>query len=65
MGGQSKGIMVIDQSKCNGCGDCYDTCHAMAIHIVQGQYVINIEQCLQCGSCVLGCTRDCIEVRDK
>jgi len=61
--------VVIDQTKCIGCGICTVYCPADAIHVVldeQGKKKAEIDQatCLECGTCirkrVVKCPRDAI-----
>lgn len=45
-------MLVIDGSKCNGCGNCVDACPRQAITISNGVARINHGQCIQCGTCL-------------
>lgn len=49
-------IMVrIDNSRCNGCGNCIDACPQQAISLHDGRAIINQELCIQCLACAESC----------
>lgn len=47
-------IPIIDVTKCDGCGDCVDACHAHAVELVNGKAVVvrwdNCDYCTDCES---------------
>lgn len=43
--------MLIDQSKCVGCGSCLKYCALGAISLVERKAVIDRDRCTECGSC--------------
>lgn len=53
-------IYVVDNSKCNGCGNCLSHCPQGAISMVAGNAWIDPELCDGCGNCVNFCPRDAI-----
>ena len=44
--------MLIDHSKCVGCGNCVAVCPMGAIHIQDRMAVINQDECVECGACI-------------
>ena len=67
----SKGIVIVNNKKCNGTGACVEACPYNAIHIHPdtGKAI----KCIQCGQCVDRCPADALfetsdedmKVRDK
>jgi len=54
----SKGIVIVNNKKCNGTGACVQACPYTAIHIHPdtGKAI----KCIQCGQCVDRCPADAI-----
>ncbi len=48
-------MVQIDSSRCNGCGNCIDTCPQQAISLNHDGVVINQKWCTQCLSCAEAC----------
>lgn len=46
--------MVVDQSKCTGCGKCIPYCGLHAISIQNKKAYIDLEKCVECGNCKFG-----------
>lgn len=46
---------------CIGCGNCEKRCNHNAIHVIDGQAVVN-ENCILCGYCAFTCPEFCIKV---
>jgi ferredoxin len=53
-------IYVVDNARCNGCGNCLYSCPRGAISMVAGNAYIDPELCNGCGACVNHCPRDAI-----
>ena len=51
--------MNIDESRCNGCGKCKDSCPVWAIEVDQ-QAKIDSFSCMPCGECQTSCSRGAI-----
>ena len=47
----------INSARCNGCGDCLDSCPAWAIDLAEGHARIEALSCMPCGACETACTR--------
>ncbi len=48
--------MLVDQTKCVGCGDCIDYCPMNAISLEMDTAVIDQDQCVECSVCLrAGC----------
>ena len=59
-------IVKIDESKCNGCGDCEAKCAESALRIVDGKARLVKEQyCDGLGACLGTCPQDAIAVEER
>jgi adenylylsulfate reductase subunit B len=55
--------ILIDESKCTGCGECVESCPEDVLAINRGKAVVNYpRECWRCGSCVYDCPSGAIEV---
>lgn len=54
---------VIDENKCKGCKDCYNTCPPHTIQMVNGKAVINYDNCIKCFCCQELCPYKAIEIK--
>ncbi len=53
----------IDMEKCNNCGVCEEICPENVFGKVDGTIkVVYEEECWYCGSCMMDCAKDAIEV---
>jgi len=54
----SKGIIVVNNRRCTGCGACVDACpyYAIRIHPDTGKAI----KCIQCGECISRCPTEAI-----
>ena len=59
-------LIVIDESKCDGCGLCATACHEGAIQIVDGKAkLISESYCDGLGDCIGECPRDAITIVER
>ena len=61
-----RNIVKIDQDKCNGCGQCVNTCAEGAIEIINGKAKLVSEvYCDGLGACLGTCPQDAITVEQR
>lgn len=54
-------VPIIDVTKCDGCGECVDACHANAVEIVNGKaVVVRPGDCDYCTDCESLCPKGAI-----
>ena len=59
-------IIEIDESLCNGCGECVTACQEGAIQIVDGKAkVINDSFCDGLGACIGDCPEDALKIVER
>jgi len=67
-------LPVIEESKCNGCGNCVDVCPVEAMSLVSAnnqakpkrkKAKLNEDICLGCGLCVRSCTMDGMKLTER
>ncbi len=54
---------VWDEKKCVGCEACLDRCIFDAIHMENGEIVIDPEKCKGCGNCVVTCPGKALKMK--
>jgi NAD-dependent dihydropyrimidine dehydrogenase PreA subunit len=60
LGGDS---LVLNESRCNGCGRCEEVCpHAVFAVVHRKATVVHRGNCMQCGACRMNCPVAAIEV---
>lgn len=57
--------VVIDKTKCIGCGACVVECPVEALDLVDGLVVVDPEKCIDCGKCVKVCPANALSLPDK
>jgi Fe-S-cluster-containing hydrogenase component 2 len=59
----SKGVVIVNNKKCDGCSDCVRACPYDAIHLnPDTQKAI---KCIQCGECVERCPVDAMQLTSQ
>ena len=53
---------IVKFEKCEGCGDCVETCPCGAIELKESKAVIDGDLCADCGACVDSCPTHAIEM---
>ena len=53
-------VYHVDQSSCDACGKCVQTCPYDAIEFVNGKAVIDQTKCKQCGECIEVCPKGAV-----
>jgi len=57
--------VTVDKSKCDGQGECVDTCPAAVFEMKDGKSEpVNMDECLGCESCVEVCPKSAITVKE-
>jgi heterodisulfide reductase subunit A len=57
----------LDESKCNGCGECIETCPVKALTKAEAdgaRVIINSVSCVGCGACVPACKREALDLNN-
>jgi len=57
-----RGVPVVDQQLCVGCGKCTRPAHCDAVSLVEGHACIEPERCLGCGICAALCPTGAITI---
>lgn len=60
---QKSCFVMIDQSKCTGCGLCAAVCSVEAISVDETASV-DVSVCLDCGACLDSCVNEAISLPD-
>lgn len=56
-------MVIINQEKCIGCGQCIKDCVATNIQIIEGKAQVQ-RPCLQCGHCLTVCPANAVRISD-
>lgn len=55
--------LVLDATRCNGCGRCEEVCPHSVFSIVNRKAaIVNREECMECGACRMNCPPGAIAV---
>lgn len=55
-------VASVDESLCQGCGECEAHCQFAAITVIDGLSTVNFSECMGCGICVSHCAQGAIEL---
>jgi ferredoxin len=53
---------VVDETACDGCGDCIERCHFGALSLPEGVCVVDHARCMGCGLCAVVCPHDVLSL---
>jgi ferredoxin len=56
---------TVDQTVCEGCGDCIERCHFAAVSLPEGVCVVDPARCVGCGLCASACSVDALSLRRR
>lgn len=58
-------LLIIDEKKCTGSGECIRVCPEQAISLVDGTAVIDFQKCDQDGICIPACPNHAIDLKEN
>jgi electron transport complex protein RnfB len=58
-------VAQLNLDTCQGCGTCADRCQMEAIHLGDGEMVLDPDRCIGCGLCVTTCPTDSLSLKRK
>ena len=59
-------IIMIDEEKCNGCGQCVPNCHEGALQVIDGKVrLVSEVMCDGLGACIGYCPEDAITIEKR
>jgi ferredoxin len=53
---------TVDETACQGCGDCLERCHFGALSLPESVSVVDHNWCVGCGQCTLACSVDALSL---
>lgn len=53
-------MVLIDEKKCKGCGDCVKICHESCMYLENNRININYEYCSTCAQCIAVCSKQAL-----
>jgi NAD-dependent dihydropyrimidine dehydrogenase PreA subunit len=56
---------IVDQDKCDGCGDCVEECPTDSITITDEKAHIDPEECIDCEACIDTCPNEAISMVEE
>ncbi|NLT23899.1 MAG: 4Fe-4S binding protein [Syntrophorhabdus sp.] len=54
--------VIIDSTKCTGCGSCAEACPLEAMTVNDGLAAADPETCVECGICMEACTNGAVSL---
>lgn len=59
-------MITIDNSNCDGCGECIDPCPVQLLELVDGKAQVTGEptECMGCETCVIICPQGCYTLQE-
>lgn len=57
--------VLVDKTKCIGCGACVVECPVEALDLIDGIAVVNPEKCIDCGKCIQVCPADALSLPNQ
>lgn len=58
-------MIIVDQSKCVGCGKCEKMCPEGAIKVIDKKAVLDHSLCINCGRCVQNCPTKALSMSSR
>jgi electron transport complex protein RnfB len=55
----------VDETACDGCGDCVEHCHFAALSLPGSVCVVDYDRCMGCGLCTLACPLDALSLERR
>jgi MinD superfamily P-loop ATPase len=55
----------VDETACEGCGDCLAHCHFGALSRADGVCAVDRVRCMGCGLCTLACSCDALSLERR
>ena len=57
--------ITVEDDKCNGCGECVDSCPGEVYELKDGKaVVVNLDECHGCHTCEAVCDEDACHVEE-
>jgi electron transport complex protein RnfB len=53
---------TVDETACQGCGDCLERCHFAALSLPESVCVVDYTRCVGCGQCTLACSFEALSL---
>ncbi|HEX2753917.1 MAG TPA: 4Fe-4S binding protein [Candidatus Limnocylindrales bacterium] len=60
--GATRGLPVLDGSRCDGTAACVEICPTDAIRLSETTWTLDVGRCIFCGACARVCPRDAIRL---